>query len=384
MHTEVQHYYGTVLQGTADLKTDACCTAEAPPAWLRSAIAHVHDEVQSRYYGCGLVVPQALEGMRVLDLGCGSGRDVYVLAQLVGATGFVVGVDMTEEQLAVAERHRQWHAAQFGYANVELCHGYIERLGELGLADGSFDVIVSNCVINLVPDKAAVLREAFRLLKPGGELYFSDVYADRRVPREVATDPVLYGECLGGALYWNDFLRLARNAGFTDPRLVEDRPLAVNNEELQAKTGNIRFYSATYRLFKIAELETECEDYGQAVRYRGTSRTTRTASCSTNTTASKPDGSFLSAATPGACCTTHASRNTSSSSATGAPTTDSSPGAAAACPSTKRPRQVQEAAAAAERVVNPSDYEAWYLTPRGAWIAQHGILSNRHGFGAKQ
>jgi len=270
MHTEVQHYYGTVLQGTADLKTDACCTAEAPPAWLRSAIAHVHDEVQSRYYGCGLVVPQALEGMRVLDLGCGSGRDVYVLAQLVGATGFVVGVDMTEEQLAVAERHRQWHAAQFGYANVELRHGYIERLGELGLADGSFDVIVSNCVINLVPDKAAVLREAFRLLKPGGELYFSDVYADRRVPREVATDPVLYGECLGGALYWNDFLRLARNAGFTDPRLVEDRPLAVNNEELQAKTGNIRFYSATYRLFKIAELETECEDYGQAVRYRGT------------------------------------------------------------------------------------------------------------------
>jgi SAM-dependent methyltransferase len=193
-----------------------------------------------------------------------------VLAQLVGADGFVVGIDMTEEQLAVAERHRDWHAARFGYANVEFRHGYIEQLGELGLADASFDVIVSNCVINLVPDKAAVLREAFRLLKPGGELYFSDVYADRRVPREVATDPVLYGECLGGALYWNDLLRLARGTGFTDPRLVEDRPLAVSNEELQAKTGNVRFYSATYRLFKLPGLETECEDYGQAVRYRGT------------------------------------------------------------------------------------------------------------------
>lgn len=270
MHKEVQHYYGTVLQGSGDLKTDACCTAEMPPRYLREAFTKVHEKVQSRYYGCGLVTPQAMEGMRVLDLGCGSGRDVYVLAQLVGANGSVVGVDMTEEQLAVAVRHRDRHATQFGYANVEFRHGYIEQLGKLGLADDSFDLIVSNCVINLVPDKAAVLREAFRLLKPGGELYFSDVYADRRVPHEVATDPVLYGECLGGALYWNDFLRLSRAAGFIDPRLVEDRPLAVSNEELQAKTGNVRFYSATYRLFKIAELETECEDYGQAVRYRGT------------------------------------------------------------------------------------------------------------------
>jgi SAM-dependent methyltransferase len=269
MHEQVQHYYGNVLQGSADLKTDACCTAAAPPPHLRAALGEVHEEVRGRYYGCGLVVPPLLEGMSVLDLGCGAGQDCYVLAQLVGPNGSVVGVDMTAEQLAVAERHRAWHAERFGYANVEFRHGYIERLGELGLADASFDLIVSNCVINLVPDKAAVLREARRLLKPGGELYFSDVYADRRVPAELAADPVLYGECLGGALYWNDFLRLARAAGFTDPRLVEDRPLAITNDAVQAKLGNIRFHSATCRLFKLDGLEPDCEDYGQAVRYRG-------------------------------------------------------------------------------------------------------------------
>lgn len=269
MHEQVQHYYGNVLQGSADLKTDACCTTAAPPPHLRAALNAVHEEVRGRYYGCGLVVPPLLDGLRVLDLGCGAGQDCYVLAQLVGPHGAVVGVDMTAEQLAVAERHRAWHAERFGYANVEFRHGYIEHLDALGLADASFDLIVSNCVINLVPDKAAVLREARRLLKPGGELYFSDVYADRRVPAALAADPVLYGECLGGALYWNDFLRLAREAGFADPRLVEDRPLAIQNAEVQAKVGAIRFHSATCRLFKLDALEPDCEDYGQAVRYRG-------------------------------------------------------------------------------------------------------------------
>ena len=143
-------------------------------------------------------------------------------------------------------------------------------LGELGLEDASFDVIVSNCVINLCPDKAAVLREVFRLLRRGGEFYFSDVYADRRVPAAVRDDPVLYGECLGGALYWNDFLALARAAGFADPRLVEDRPLAATDPALAAKLGDVRFFSATWRLFRIDGLESACEDFGQAVVYRGT------------------------------------------------------------------------------------------------------------------
>ena len=270
MYDIVQDYYGKQLQSTADLKTSACCDASSMPAWLKPLLGNVHDEVMMRYYGCGLVCPPKLQGCQILDLGSGSGRDVYVLAQMAGPLGHVLGVDMTREQLDVAIGALDWHAERFGFANVSFKEGYIERLDDLGLEDERFDVIVSNCVINLSPDKDAVLREAYRLLKTGGELYFSDIYADRRVPAEMVADPLLYGECLSGALYWNDFLSLARKHGFGDPRLVEDLPIEVTDPALKAKCGTVKFYSATYRLFKLPELEPDCEDYGQAVIYHGT------------------------------------------------------------------------------------------------------------------
>jgi arsenite methyltransferase len=272
LHDTVRQYYGEALQGSADLRTDACCTPGSVPAYLKPLLADIHPEVSGRYYGCGLVAPDLLAGLRVLDLGCGSGRDLYLLSRLVGEAGEVVGVDMTADQLAVAERHQDYHRARYGYrrSNVRLIEGRIEDLGALGLEPEGFDLIVSNCVINLSPDKPAVLAQAHALLRPGGELYFSDVYADRRVPPELAADPVLYGECLAGALYWNDFLHLARNAGFTDPRLVEDRPIGIADPLIEERVAPTRFYSATYRLFKLPGLEPDCEDYGQAVAYRGT------------------------------------------------------------------------------------------------------------------
>ena len=268
----VKDYYGKVLKSSKDLKTSACCDGGGVPPQLEALLANVHEEVRAKYYGCGIVIPSALSGCRVLDLGSGSGRDAYLIAQLVGPKGEVVGVDMTDEQLATAQSHIDWHRGQFGYdrPNVKFLKGYLEKLDELGLEPGSFDVVVSNCVINLCVDKLAVLRGAYQLLKPGGELYFADVYSDRRLSDEIKADPLLYGECLGGALYWNDFLPMAKQAGFLDPRLVTSRPINVENEAMRAKLGQAKFFSATYRLFKLDGLEPACEDYGQAVVYKGT------------------------------------------------------------------------------------------------------------------
>jgi SAM-dependent methyltransferase len=213
-----------------------------------------------------------LAGLRVLDLGCGAGRDVFILSKLVGEHGEVVGVDMTPEQLAVANAHVEDQRKRFGHAssNVRFVEGQLEHLDQLDLGGGGFDLIVSNWVINLCRDKGKVLADAWSLLRPGGEMYFSDVYADRRVPAELAGHPTLYSECLGGALYWNDLVTLARQAGFTDPRLVTDSPITIENAELQALVGDVRFYSATYRLIRLDGLEPACEDYGQRVVYRGT------------------------------------------------------------------------------------------------------------------
>lgn len=270
--SDVQEYYGKTLQSSQDLKTNACCDIDTMPLYIKKHLGEIHDEVLMRYYGCGLVIPQQLKGCTVLDLGCGSGRDVYLLSRLVGEHGKVIGVDMTDEQLAVARQHQDYHAEKYGYAksNVVFLKGDIEKLDELGLEANSVDVIVSNCVINLASDKEAVLTEAYKLLKPGGEIYFSDVYADRRIPLHLQQDKVLYGECLSGAMYWNDFQNLAKHVGFLDPRVVEDRVLTIENQQLQEKIGAIRFFSATYRLFKMDGLEPACEDYGQSVVYKGT------------------------------------------------------------------------------------------------------------------
>ncbi|HZP14114.1 MAG TPA: methyltransferase domain-containing protein [Nevskiaceae bacterium] len=265
----VKQYYGRILKSSADLQTSACCLTEALPAHVASVLADVHPEVKDRFYGCGSPIPPALEGATVLDLGCGSGRDCYVLSKLVGATGRVIGIDMTEEQLAVARRHQDWHAQRFGWVNTDFRQGYIEDLAGAGIADASVDLVISNCVLNLSPDKARAFREIFRVLKPGGELYFSDVFADRRVPPALAADPQLIGECLGGALYVEDFRRLMASCSCLDARVVSSSQLSLGNAEIERKAGFIGFRSMTIRAFKL-DLEDRCEDYGQVAWYRGT------------------------------------------------------------------------------------------------------------------
>lgn len=269
--SEVKKYYGQTLKTSADLKTSACCTPDLMPSWIKKVLSKIHDETMAKYYGCGLVTPILLDGMNILDLGCGAGRDVFVLSYLAGESGNVTGVDFTDEQLTSAVKHQEWHKEKFGHKtlNTRFLSGDIQHLEKLQLKVNSFDVVVSNCVINLVEDKTKVLRGVFDLLKEGGELYFSDVYASRRIGVELQNDPVARGECLSGALYWNDFHSMAKASGFSDPRIVESRQLTISDEELASKLSGVEFYSVTYRLFKISKLEPACEDYGQAIIYNG-------------------------------------------------------------------------------------------------------------------
>jgi len=267
----VRSYYGETLQSSNDLRTTACCSIDAMPEHLRTILAQLHPEVRDRFYGCGSPLPPALDGMTVLDLGCGSGRDAYLLSKLVGERGHVIGVDMTAQQLSVAEQHRNFHAQAFGHArsNVTFHLGDLADLAALGIADASVDVVVSNCVLNLVPDKRRAFAEILRVLKPGGELYFSDVYSDRRLPRELLADPVLLGECLAGALYVEDFRRLLGELGVADARVCARSPIALTDEAIEQKIGFARFESITWRAFKLP-LEDRCEDYGQVATYLGT------------------------------------------------------------------------------------------------------------------
>ncbi len=268
----IKEYYGRVLKSSKDLRTEACCSSDAAPPHVREILSQIHPEVLEKFYGCGSPIPPAIEGCVVVDLGCGTGRDAYVCSRLVGETGRVIGVDMTEEQLTVAKRHLDTQTRSFGFQapNVAFRQGYMEDLAAVGIADESVDVVISNCVLNLSPEKERVFSEIFRVLKPGGELYFSDVFADRRLPAAWGEDPVLVGECLAGAMYPEDFRRLLERLGIRDHRIVSRRPLEIDDPEIQQRVGSARFESMTIRAFKLESLEDRCEDYGQVAYYEGT------------------------------------------------------------------------------------------------------------------
>lgn len=185
---------------------------------------------------------------------------------MVGETGKVIGIDMTEEQLKVAREYQDYHAEKFGYANTEFVHGFIEDFIDNGkVAENSADLIISNWVVNLSPYKEKVLTQIWKALKEGGELYFCDMYADRRVPKEFQEDKVLWGEGLAGALYFEDFRRLMNKIGFKDLRIVSQREIKITS---QFKL-NPRYYSITIRAFKIPSLEDKSEDYQNTITYKG-------------------------------------------------------------------------------------------------------------------
>ncbi len=272
MRESVRAYYGEKLKSSSDLKTTACCPSEALPVYVSEVMPYIADEIKEKFYGCGSPIPPAIKGCTVLDLGCGTGRDVYIASKLTGPEGYVIGIDMTEEQLEVARRHIDLQMERFGYErpNVDFRKGYIEDLESAGIEDESVDIVISNCVINLSPDKDRVFREIFRVLKPGGELYFSDVFSGRRVPGHLRDDPVLLGECLAGAMYIEDFRRLIRDLGCMDYRVVSRRKISLDSPEVEEKIGMVDFYSITVRAFKLDDLEDICEDYGQVAIYKGT------------------------------------------------------------------------------------------------------------------
>lgn len=174
--------------------------------------------------GCGSPVRLAeiREGETVVDLGSGGGIDVFLAARQVGPSGKVIGVDMTPEMLARARTN----AERLGLGNVEFRQGLIEALP---LADSSVDVILSNCVINLAPDKSRVFKEAFRVLKPGGRLVVSDMVAKGELPEEVRGNPDLWASCIGGALPEEEYLATIRRAGFLTAEVITREGLELDH-----------------------------------------------------------------------------------------------------------------------------------------------------------
>jgi len=186
----------------------------------------------------------ALErGEKVVDFGSGSGMDSFVAALQVGPTGAVIGVDMTDEQLAKAERLRA--AAWFG--NVTYRKGHIESTG---LPDGGCDAVISNGVINLAPEKEKVIREAARVLKPGGRLALADIVTEVQLPQGITSDTTLWAACIGGAMQVDDYVRAIESAGLRVTQVRDNPQYRFISTSAQGATRKYRVKSVSIRAVK--------------------------------------------------------------------------------------------------------------------------------------
>ena len=248
----VREFYG----GAAEQPQVALCCPVRPEA---EDLAHIPPEVVERFYGCGSPVASAapVAGETLVDLGSGAGIDCFIAARRVGRDGHVVGVDMTDQMLAVARESQPKVADALGYDNVEFCQGFLERVP---LEDRTAHVVTSNCVINLSPDKPAVFREIWRLLRDHGRAVVADIVADTEVPPALRGDGQLWGECISGSLSEEAFLEEFERAGFYG--------VSILKKSFWRDVEGTRFYSVTVRGFKF-EKTAECQYAGQWATYLG-------------------------------------------------------------------------------------------------------------------
>ncbi|HNP30609.1 MAG TPA: methyltransferase domain-containing protein [Nitrospirales bacterium] len=200
-------------------------------------------------YGCGTPVglSTVLPGEVVLDIGSGGGIDCFEASRKVGPQGRVIGIDMTDEMLALARRHAPTVAKNLGYPepNVDFRKGFADAMP---VEDDQVDLIVSNCVINLAPDKGKVFQEMFRVLRPGGRFTISDIVADQPIPKYLIYDKAKWGDCLSGALTIKDYWGGLRGAGFKGLHQVNSIPWRV--------IDGIQFLSVTLTGYKLASTST--------------------------------------------------------------------------------------------------------------------------------
>lgn len=218
----VKKGYSRVAKNAASCCSSGCC-GSAKPEHISKKIGYTKEQIgavpagSNLGLGCGNPIAYAFlkEGETVLDLGSGAGFDCFLASKIVGPKGKVIGVDMTAEMVARAEAN----VNQGGYRNVEFRLGEIEALP---IEDDTVDVIISNCVINLVPDKKKAFQEAFRVLRPGGRLVVSDIVLLKGLPQFVKQSIKAYVGCIAGALQKDKYLDTIKSAGFRDVRVMQE------------------------------------------------------------------------------------------------------------------------------------------------------------------